>query len=100
MELYKLEITPEEYNDISSGLKDGVICKKDQNYSIDNLITFLAAYESHTQVGFAGFAKDANHTYTNNTDEVFKITYIQENCLGLNKDYCILGLKKLVVKED
>lgn len=103
MELYTLEITTEEYNDISSDLKDWVICKKDKNYSIDNLITFLAASESRTQVGFAGFpgfAKYENHTYTNNTDEVFKITYIQESCLGLNKDYCVLGIKKLVVKED
>lgn len=97
MELYKLEITTEEYNDISSGLKDWVICKKDKNYSIDDLITFLAIYESQTQVGFA---KYKTHTYTNNTDEVFKITYIQENCSGLNKDYCILGIKKLVIKED
>ena len=96
MELYKLEITTEEYNDISSGLKDWVLCKKDKNYSTDNLITFLTTYESHTQVGWG---KYENHTYTNNTDEVFKITYVQENCKGLGKDYCILGIKKLEVKE-
>ena len=97
MELYKLEITTEKYNDISSGMKDWVICKKDKNYSIDDLITFLTTYESRTQVGFA---KYETHTYTNNTDEVFKITYIQENCNGLHKDYCILGIRKLVIKED
>lgn len=34
MELYKLEITTEEYNDILSGMKDWVICKKDKNYSM------------------------------------------------------------------
>lgn len=97
MKLYKLEITTEEYNDISSGLKDWVLCKKDKNYSTDNLVTFLTTYESRTQVGWD---KYETHTYTNNTDEVFKITYVQENCNGLDKNYCILGIKKLVVKED
>lgn len=96
MELYKVEITTEEYNDISSGLKNWVICKKDKNYSTDDLVTFLTTYESHTQVGFA---KYENHTYTNNTDEVFKIIYIQENGF-ISKDHCILGLKKLVIRED
>lgn len=95
MELYKLVITAEEYNDISSGIKDWVIYKKDKNYSIDNLITFLTTHESQTQVGFA---KYETRTYTNNTDEVFKITYIQENCNRLNKDYCILGIKKLEIR--
>ena len=41
MELYKLEITTEEYNDILSGMKDWVICKRDKNYSTDDLVTFL-----------------------------------------------------------
>lgn len=97
MELYKLEITTEEYNDISLGLKDWVLCKKDKNYSTDNLVTFLATYEGRTQVGWN---KYENHTYTNNTDEVFKITYVQENCHGLSKDYCILGIKKLKIEEE
>lgn len=97
MELYKIEITTEEYNDISSGMKDWVICKKDKNYSTDNLITFLTTYESRTQVGWG---KYENHTYTNNTDEVFKVVYVQENVLGLKDNYCILGIKKLVLKED
>lgn len=95
MELYKLKITTEEYNDILSGMKDRVSYKKDKNYSIDDLITFLTTYESQTQVGFAKYEA---HTYTNNTDEVFKITYVQENCNRLNKDYCILGIKKLEVR--
>ena len=55
MELYKLEITTEEYNDISLGLKDWVICKKDKNYSTDNLVTFLTTYESRTQVSWTKY---------------------------------------------
>lgn len=97
MELYKLEVTAEEYNDISSGLKDWVVRKKDKNYSTDDLVTFIVTYDSRTQVGWN---KYENHTYTRNTDEVFKIIYVQENSNGPYKEYCILGLKKLVVKED
>lgn len=84
MKLHTLKILPKYYVALVNGEKTFELRKNDRDYQVGDLITF---------------------TNTDGTPDkkriVFRITYILENVseYGLDDEYCILALKRLVIKE-
>lgn len=81
MKLHILKIETCYFNDILSKRKTFEIRKNDRDYQLGDLIHFVH-YNGDEFI---------------NSTEVFKITYILKDVseYGLDKDYCILGIKEL-----
>lgn len=82
MKLHILKIRPCYFYYVHEGFKNFEIRKDDRGYEVGDLIHFVNV---------------SGEDYTYATNNVFQITYILRDALefGLNKDYCILSLKKL-----
>lgn len=92
MKLHILKIKHEYLIEVDRGRKTFELRKNDRDYQVGDLIHFrnIFNYDNPELNEFEG--------YENN---VFQITYILKNVpeYGLDKDYCILGIKKLEIKE-
>ena len=92
MKLHELKIRHDYLIDVSLGIKTFELRKNDRDYQVGDLIRFI----------------DISVGYTNNDIEpyidentLYRITYVLKNVekYGLDKDYCILAIKKLDIKE-
>lgn len=84
MELHILKIKPEYFSEVLRGFKSFELRKNDRDYQVGDLIHFINTNG------------DEYTLYERNT-LVFKITYVLKDVeeYGLDKDYCILGIKRL-----
>lgn len=88
MKLHTLKILPKYYVALVNGEKTFELRKNDRDYKVGDLITFTNT--------------DGTPFITPHKERiVFRITYILENVseYGLDDEYCILALKRLVIKE-
>lgn len=104
MKLHELKIKHEYLVDITLGLKTFEIRKNDRDYQVGDLIRFIdigvvgTIYVYHTKIN----SNTSNGCDVDiDEDALYKIIYILKDVpqYGLDKDYCILGIKKLNIKE-
>lgn len=109
MKLHELKIKKEYFNKIIEERKTFELRKDDRNYQIGDLIHFVEVYEREVWVGPEPLivcitkkisSKESTREFEDYENNLFKIVYILRNVpeYGLDKDYCILGIKKLEVK--
>ncbi len=91
MKLHILKIKEEYFHAILDGVKTFELRKNDRNYQVGDLIHFKDVE-----------GEEFNYCFFSSDDEyaekiVFQITYVLKNVpeYGLDKDYCILGIKYL-----
>ena len=89
MKLHELKIKHEYLFEIALGNKTFELRKNDRDYQVGDLIHFI-------DIDGDKFYNDLN----NYLGDIYIITYIFKNVTqyGLDKDYCILAIKKLEVK--
>lgn len=101
MQVHELKIKEEYYRDVALGRKTFELRKNDRNYQVGDLIKFNDAL----------FVRESEKS--NNKDcwceeycpapseTLFVITYILKDVpeYGLDKDYCILGLRRVEITE-
>ena len=95
MKLHELKIKKEYFQEVYFGNKTFVLGKNDRDYQVDDLIKFNIIdnvvspnKEGKTECAYI----DENRLY--------EITYILRDVpeYGLDKDYCILGIKELDIR--
>ena len=99
MKLHELKILHKYLVDVDLGKKTFELRKNDRDYQVGDLIRFIDIREDDST--------DNKNIYKNqiepNIDEdtLYRITYVLKGTekYGLNKDYCILAIKKLDIKE-
>ena len=86
MKLHILKIKEEYFNEVIRGEKTFELRKNDRDYQVGDLIHFI---------------KTDGFEYFSHSKNAYRITYILKNVpeYGLDKDYCILGIKKLEIKD-
>ena len=84
MKLHELKIKDEYFKEVLRENKTFELRKNDRDYQVGDLIHFVDI--------------DGNPSY--NEKLVFQITYILKDVpeYGLDKDYCILAIKKLEIR--
>lgn len=96
MKLHELKILHPYLIDITLGTKTFELRKNDRDYQEGDLIRFIDIGEDDTTT--------TKCWYEPNIDEntLYRITYVLKNVekYGLDKDYCILAIKKLEIKEN
>lgn len=82
MKLHKLKIKNEYYIEIISGKKTFELRKNDRDYKEGDLIEFSVLCDGDII----------------KSPYIYQITYVLKNVeqYGLHKDYCILGIKKVI----
>lgn len=87
MKLHELKIKEDYFNAILRGEKTFELRKNDRNYQVGDLIHFI---------------KTDGFEYFGHSKDAYQITYILKNVAeyGLDKEYCILGIKKLKIEEE
>lgn len=95
MKLHELKIKHKYFVDVVEGKKTFELRKNDRDYQVDDLIHFTRDL-SEGNVFDLEDRLDDNYYIGN----VYLITYILKDVqeYGLDKDYCILGIKKLEIK--
>lgn len=93
MKLHELKIQYEYLEAVSLGIKTFELRKNDRDYQVGDLIHFIG-------VGYKLGNLNGCIPYIDK-DELYRITYVLKDVpeYGLDKDYCILGIKKLEIKE-
>ena len=95
MKLHELKILHEYLFDITIGRKTFELRKNDRDYQVGDLIHFIDIREDNiTPNKFL-----VEPFIDKNT--LYRITYVLKDVekYGLDKDYCILAIKKLEIKE-
>lgn len=100
MKLHELKIKEEYFNAVIRGEKTFELRKNDRNYQVGDLIHFVefsnkAKYFDYAKNKIA--TKQVTREFEENPNNLFEITYILKDVTeyGLDKDYCILGIKKI-----
>lgn len=95
MTLHELKILHEYLIDVSIGKKTFELRKNDRDYQVGDLIRFIDIREDDSTAN--------KNQIEPNIDEntLYRITYVLKGVeqYGLDKDYCILAIKKLDIKE-
>lgn len=95
MKLHELKILHEYLVDVDLGKKTFELRKNDRDYQVGDLIRFIDIREDDSTAN--------KNQIEPNIDEntLYRITYILKDVekYGLDKDYCILAIKKLDIKE-
>lgn len=93
MKLHELKIKHEYLIDVSLGIKTFELRKNDRDYQVGDLIRFIDIREDDT-------SKFRIEPYVDE-NQLYRITYVLKDVekYGLDKDYCILAIKKLEIKE-
>lgn len=106
MKLHELKIKHEYLIDITLGKKTFTLRKNDRDYQVGDLIRFIKVSNKELWNGSVLLLdyktnKTARETVYIDDDDLYKITYVLKDVpkYGLDKDYCILGIKKLNIKE-
>ena len=94
MKLHELKILHEYLIDITLGKKTFELRKNDRDYQEGDLIRFIDIRENAHKISYGV------EPYINE-NTLYRITYVLKDVekYGLDKDYCILGIKKLDIKE-
>ena len=100
MKLHELKIKHEYFEEVDRGRKTFELRKNDRNYQVGDLIHFVEVYDTTKCVDYAKnriTTKQVTREFEENPNNLFEITYILKNVeeYGLDKDYCILAIKKL-----
>ena len=94
MTLHELKILHGYLIDVSIGKKTFELRKNDRDYQVGDLIRFIDIREDDST---------AKNQIEPNIDEntLYRITYVLKDVekYGLDRDYCILAIKKLNIKE-
>ena len=94
MKLHELKILHKYLLDVDLGNKTFELRKNDRDYQVGDLIRFIDIREDDST---------AKNQIEPNIDEntLYRITYVLKDVekYGLDKDYCILAIKKLNIKE-
>lgn len=90
MKIHELKILPVYYSAILQGRKTFELRKDDRGFEVGDLIKFRILGKTILGMDNEILAPD-----------LYVITYILKQVpeYGLNEDYCILGIKKAVIKE-
>lgn len=111
MKLHELKIKEEYFKDIRSGKKTFELRKNDRDYQVGDLIHFVRVCDE--EIWEPGglkplydyekrkiATKQVIREFNENPNNLFEITYILKDVpeYGLDKDYCILGIKKLEIR--
>lgn len=95
MTLHELKILHEYLIDVSIGKKTFELRKNDRDYQVGDLIRFIDIREDDSTAN--------KNQIEPNIDEntLYRITYVLKGVekYGLDKNYCILAIKKLDIKE-
>ena len=93
MKLHELKIKYEYLVEIARGAKTFELRKNDRDYQVGDLIHFVDIKDTKQN------DKCDCDIYIDNND-LYKITYILKDVpqYGLDKDYCILAIKKLEIR--
>lgn len=91
MKLHELKIKDEYFKEVLRENKTFELRKNDRDYQVGDLIHFknIFNYDNPDLNEFEGYENC-----------VFQITYVLKNVeqYGLDKDYCILAIKKLEIR--
>ena len=92
MKLHELKIKHEYLIEVVMGRKTFELRKNDKDYQVGDLIRFIDIKQSNSNNRDCDIYIDE--------DDLYKITYILKNVpqYGLDKDYCILAIKKLEIR--
>ena len=94
MKFHELKILHKYLLDVDLGNKTFELRKNDRDYQVGDLIRFIDIREDDST---------AKNQIEPNIDEntLYRITYVLKDVekYGLDKDYCILAIKKLNIKE-
>lgn len=95
MKLHELKILHEYLVDIDLGKKTFELRKNDRDYQVGDLIRFIDVREDDSTAN--------KNQIEPNIDEntLYRITYVLKDVekYGLDRDYCILAIKRLNIKE-
>ena len=95
MKLHELKILHEYLVDVDLGKKTFELRKNDRDYQVGDLIRFIDIREDDSTAN--------KNQIEPNIDEntLYRITYVLKDVekYGLAKDYCILAIKRLNIKE-
>lgn len=94
MKLHELKIKKEYFQKVYFGNKTFELRKDDRGYEVGDLIKFkVIDKEEHSEKGFDEYV---------DSEALYIITYILRNVpeYGLDKDFCILGIKRVTLKEE
>ena len=92
MQLHELKIKEVYLEEVYFGRKTFELRKDDRGYEVGDLIKFkVIDKEEHSEKGFDEYV---------DSEALYIITYILRNVpeYGLDKDYCILGIKRIHIK--
>ena len=91
MKLHELKIKHEYLVEVDMGRKTFELRKNDRDYQVGDLIRFIDIRQSNSD--------GCDYAYIDK-DTLYKITYVLKDVpqYGLDKDYCILAIKKLEIK--
>lgn len=95
MKLHELKILHKYLVDVDLGKKTFELRKNDRDYQVGDLIRFIDIREDDS-------AANKNQIEPNiDENTLYRITYVLKDVekYGLDKDYCILAIKKLNIKE-
>ncbi len=92
MKLHELKIKHEYLIDVSLGIKTFELRYNDRDYQVGDLIRFIDIKEDDTKNNVEPYIDE---------NTLYRITYVLKDVekYGLDKDYCILAIKKLEIKE-
>ena len=96
MKLHELKIKHEYLIEVDRGRKTFELRKNDRDYQVGDLIRFIDIKDEDKELNPWGVEPAIDE------DALYKITYVLKDVpeYGLDKDYCILGIKKLKIDED
>ena len=96
MKLHELKIKHEYLIEVDRGRKTFELRKNDRDYKVGDLIHFIDIKDEDKDFNTWGVEPAIDK------DALYKITYVLKDTpqFGLDKDYCILGIKKLKIDED
>lgn len=96
MKLHELKILHPYLIDITIGTKTFELRKNDRDYQEGDLIHFIDIREEKITPNKLCCEPNIDE------NQLYRITYVLKNVekYGLDKDYCILAIKKLEIKEN
>ena len=99
MKLHELKIKHEYLIDVALGNKTFELRYNDRDYQVGDLIRFIDVDYANRDYKLFHKYDDVEPYIDENT--LYRITYVLKNVekYGLDKDYCILAIKKLEIKE-
>ena len=101
MKFHELKIKHCYLVDIARGIKTFELRKNDRDYQVGDLIRFIDERGADGIMLVSSDCKVKMVDYQVNENTLFRIVYVLKNVeeYGLNKDYCILGIKRLKCEE-